>query len=140
MRTISAGAASKPVQSWRETTFTVDHARSALPYLATIIDELVDAYRSVQRSRRALEIECKAMARQTLVARRDAAIRKLNETMDECDAVGVDLLDLHEGMIAFRCEAEGRSMSLLWRLGDPIRDAWVEFAAEGSCPCDCRRW
>jgi hypothetical protein len=128
------------VRSWHEMVFTVERARAALPYVAIIVDELVDAYRSVQRCRRALEIEWRAPARRHLVVQRDAALTKFNDVMDECDAVGIDLLDLHDGVIAFRCDVDGRSMSLLWRLGEPIRSAWKEFAINAGQAATAHGW
>ena len=120
--------------------FTVERARAALPYVAVIIDELVDAYRSVQRCRRALELERRSSARRDLVLQRDAALTKFNDAMDECEGVGIDLLDLHDGVIAFLCDVDGRSMSLLWRLGDPIRAAWHDFSPHASHSLASRHW
>ena len=110
---------------WRETRFTLDEARRALPYVARVIDDATEAFVAVQQARAGLAARPGARQRIELGATRDAALRRLNAAIDECDAVGADLLNIRLGVVRFNAEIDCGPVSLLWRLGEPVSDAWL---------------
>jgi hypothetical protein len=111
-------------QSWRRSRFTLAEARRALPYVARIIQDAAEAFEQVRQARQELQQPVQPMRRLELDAQRDAALRRLNSAIDECNAVGVDLLDIHEGLVRFNADVDGHSASLLWHLGEPVLNAW----------------
>lgn len=117
---------------WREVVFSVREAQRALPYVARILRDAAQAYREVQECRQMLATSSiTAQQRAELCDRRDAALHRLNRAIDECNAVGADLLDIPLGRVRFNAILDGRKASLIWRLGDPIDNAWAWL---GSAP------
>ena len=121
----------KPLSSiepgWREVVFSIAEARRALPYIARVVRDAVESYRAAQHCRGLLDGERLASARSLLIGQLEGAPQTLNVAMDECNAVGADLRDLSQGIVAFRAEIDGRPASLLWRLGEPCDRAWREL-------------
>lgn len=120
--------APKEQSSWRLTLFSIVEARRALPYVARIIQDAADAFKLVNDCRSALKADNDSNRRIMIGQRRDAALRRLNAAIDECNNVGVDLLDIAEGIVRFNAHIEGQPATLMWRLGEPITSAWSEAA------------
>ena len=59
------------------------------------------------------------------------AASSANSAIDECNAVGADLVDLEQGVVRLGAEIEGRTVDLTWRLGEPIAGAWREDRGQG---------
>ena len=57
-------------------------------------------------------------------AERQHAIDETNDTLAEIDAIGVQVADLEEGMLAFPCKLEGSVVLLSWQLGEPGITSW----------------
>ena len=127
MRTIAAKPLSSIEPGWRQVVFSVAEARRALPYIARVIRDAVEAYHKAQRCRALLDGERLTSARAILIRQLDSALQLLNSATDECNAVGVDVRDLSKGAVAFRSELNGRQVSLLWRLGEPCERAWGDL-------------
>lgn len=111
---------------WREVVFSVDEARRALRYVSAVVRDAAAAYREAQECKQALEVELEPRVRIQLSDQRDAALRRLNAAIDECNAVGVDLKDIFEGVVQFTACIDDRTVRLVWRLGDSIEHAWTE--------------
>jgi len=109
---------------WHETIFSLAQARRALPYVARVASDAADAFASIQRCRIALQQPCNHERRIQLGQQRDAALQRLNAAIDECNAVGADLIDISIGVIRFNSTLAGRAVSLVWRLGDPVGQPW----------------
>lgn len=143
LRQISAAPALAPVDwrpAWREVVFSVRAARSALPYIARIAADAAAAFHVVRRSREALDVVCAVPAMRTdlqrrrdivrhLCEQRDSALRRLDNAIDDCNSVGVDLIDIPGGIVCLPGEIDGRPVSLLWRLGENVTDAWDDLGA-----------
>ena len=114
--------------TWREVRFTLADARRALPYVARVIEDASQAYLEIQRTRRDLQCRIEPMHRLELDGQRLAALRRLDNAIDECNAVGADLLNIPQGLVRFSAEIEGRWVSLLWRLGESVINAWTSLA------------
>lgn len=132
LRQAFAPAKVAPRQSWREVVFTVKEARRALPYVARLAADAADAYRIVNESREALG-QIAAIAdrqlRRTLCEKRDRALRRLDSAIDDCEGVGVHLVDINAGLVCLPGEIEERPVCLLWRVGDEVTDAWGDLIA-----------
>ena len=111
--------------AWRARRFSVDEARRALPYLARIMSDARTAYRDAQHLRFEISLCSGAPVGHELTERFDAAIRRLNGAIDECNAVGADLLDFERGIVRLGADIGGKNVSLFWQLGDPIAEAWL---------------
>jgi len=109
---------------WPQAHFTLSDARRALPYVARIIEDAAEAFEAIHLARAELKVPSSTMSRPELCARRDGALRRLNRAIDECNAVGADLIDLRQGLVRFNADLSGRPVSLVWRLGDPVLNAW----------------
>lgn len=115
--------------AWREVIFTIEEARRALPYIARIVKDAAEAFRQVQRCRLAIDNHAPSKQLQLVDDRRIDAIGRLNAAIDECNAVGVDLLNIPRGLVRFSALINGRRVNLLWQLGDHVEDAWPEWTA-----------
>jgi hypothetical protein len=123
--------------NWRAVQYSVAEARRALPYVASVASDVAEAYQQVRFCRGLLEQGPSPHERLLLANDRDAALRRLNAAIDECNAVGADLLDLAEGIVAFAANVNERRASLIWRLGEPIARAWSGLE-ERSCVGETR--
>lgn len=110
--------------AWQEVLFSVSEARRALPYVARVAGDAVDAFRHVQLCRVALSQPLATGERTQLSERRDQALHRLNAAIDECNAVGADLLDLGRGAVSFAAQVRGCRASLIWHVGEPVMNAW----------------
>lgn len=117
----------------RQVLFDVKHARRALPYVARIAGDAAEAFRHVQCCRFALDSRMLTAERKSLEDRREDAMRRLNFCIDECNAVGVDLMNIPSGVVRFRSMVRGKLASLVWRLNEPIETAWQELVELESC-------
>lgn len=111
----------------RQVLFDVRHARRALPYVARIARDAAEAYRHVQCCRFALDSRMLMAERSSLEDRREEAMRRLNSCIDECNAVGVDLMNIPSGVVRFRSMIRGKLASLVWRLDEPVDTAWQDL-------------
>jgi hypothetical protein len=112
-----------------EKVFTLDEIRRSLPYVRRVLKDAVEAYDLVQHHRRRLARCPGGMGHARLAEERDAAVAKLNRTIDECHAMGISYIDIPNGRVGFRVEVEDRPASVLWRLGDPLSVSELEPAA-----------
>jgi hypothetical protein len=125
---IAAGASPALDRAWRDVVFSVGGARRALPYVARVTQDAAEAFREVQFCRSALRDPVLPLNQRGLLSQqRDMALHRLDGAIDECNAVGVDLVDFARGTVRFSAELNGQHMSLLWRLGEPITGAWIEL-------------
>lgn len=111
----------------RQVLFDVKHARRALPYVARIARDAADVFRHVQCCRFALDSRISANERAAVELRREHAMHRLNACIDECNAVGVDLMNIPNGVVRFRSMVRGKLASLVWRLNEPIDTAWADL-------------
>ena len=110
--------------AWRRVQFSLGDARRALPYVSRVIRDASDAFGEVQDTRDQLRRGVRGASHGVLVERRDHAMRRLNSAIDEFNDIGADLLSVSEGRVRFNALIEGRPVSLLWQLGEPVTGAW----------------
>jgi hypothetical protein len=116
-----------PALRWRQRVFDLNEARRAAAYLAPIVREAHEAYRTIMECRGSLAAGATFPSPSELDERRSDALSRLDAASDECNAVGVDLIDLRRGLVRFPALVGGRAASLMWSVGDSIDDLWPEL-------------
>ena len=116
--------------AWREVIFDIQTARRALVYISRVSCDAARAFATTQICRQELELTADLALRAELSERRDSALRRLNAAIDECNAAGVDLLDIATGSVGFTADVQDQRTTLVWRLGEPIESAWEDLIAE----------
>lgn len=124
------------IHEWSKRVFSVDEARRSLVFVSRAAGDAAEAYAVVQQCRLALhrgEGPSSRQTREDLAGRRDAALRRLDRAIDECNAVGADLIDIPNGRIRFAARCCGSEFPLIWEIGDPIDDRWPPPFAARCC-------
>ena len=115
------------VPGLRQDTFSIATARRALPYLARIVEDLSTAFLAAHQNMKRRQ-QCRSVTERTqLEALFEEAMRRFNGAIDEYNAIGADLPDLALGVVRIPSELNGRPLSLIWRLGEPIEGRWREL-------------
>lgn len=132
-------------------TFTLDEAQALLPVLESLLKRAMEAKRGAQE----IEEELQLLARRihfagglwvdaVKVFRRRNELQKhaeqLKETMEEINAIGVQVKDLDTGLLDFPCRVDDEVVLLCWRLGEASIGYWHTQAAgfAGRQPIDER--
>ncbi len=108
--------------------FRVSEARRALPYISRAVTDIQQAYKTAKRCRAALKRRLSMEEKFSLEQMRDNALMQLNRAIDECDAVGANVVDMIHGTVRFEAKTRGQAVSLVWRLGEPTNNAWHDIA------------
>jgi len=108
--------------------FQVSEARRALPYISRAVVDIQRAYKTAKRCRVALKRSISIDEFNSLEQLRDNALMQMNRAIDECDAVGANVVDMSVGTVQFEARTRGRALSLVWRLGEPTNNAWPDIA------------
>lgn len=116
------------LQRSRHVVFQVSEARRALPYISRAVSDIHQAYKTAKQCRAALKRHLSADEKFGYEQMRDNALTQLNRAIDECDSVGANVVDLANGTVRFESRTQGRAISLVWRLGEPIHNAWPDVA------------
>lgn len=116
-------------------TFTWNEAQTLLPVLESLLRRARTTAETVAR----LESETQALGQRIFLsgglrvdvvaaARRNAerqrAVQETNDSLAEIDAIGVEVTDLEEGVLAFPCKLEGEVVRLSWQIGEASITAW----------------
>jgi hypothetical protein len=69
-----------------------------------------------------------------------ALIQRAKDSLQEIDAIGVQVKDLDSGLLDFPCLLEGETVLLCWKRGEARIDFWhkVEDGFRGRQPIDAR--
>jgi hypothetical protein len=122
--------------------FTIDEANNALPLVRAIVTDIVAKYREVsdrktrldqiRDSRKETDRGRNDLYREELVQveeELDREVARLQEFIDELEALGVELKDISRGLIDFRSIMDGREVYLCWLLGEEEVGHWHELDA-----------
>ncbi len=132
-------------------TFTLSEAQSLLPTAESLLNRALEAKQAAQQ----LEEELSALMRRIFaqggmrvdvgdVQRRrttlEALIQRAKDSLQELDAIGVQVKDLEAGLLDFPCELEGETVLLCWKRGEPRIGFWhrMEDGFRGRQPIDSR--
>lgn len=120
----------------RSVIFTIPDAQRALRYVASIVRDMNSAFLTVQRCRTQLRSSQTPQQREKLMEMRDRALHAFNRSVDECNAVGADVRDVALGRVSLHAQIDGRSVDLIWSLGQPIAEAWTNLNDSAPRPTD----
>ena len=112
--------------------FTLEQAGRALPLVRKIVSDIVAQYQQLehlQRKRKKLLRGDRAEEVAQLNLQASRGLERLNELIDEVNAIGCDLQDWETGLVDFRTMHEGRQVCLCWRLGEDSISHWHEVNA-----------
>jgi len=130
-------------------TFTLEEAQSLLPVLESLLKRAMESQRSAQEIDSGLSklaqriylsggmlVKSAGIARQR--AERDSHLKKLQESIAEIDAIGVQVKDLESGLLDFPCRVDDQVVLLCWQMGEPAIKHWhtVEAGFKGRQPVD----
>jgi hypothetical protein len=132
-------------------TFTLDEAQSLLPVAESLLNRTVEAKQAAQD----LEEDLSALMRRIFVQggmkvdvgdvqrRRttlEALVQRAKDSLQELDAIGVQVKDLETGLLDFPCVLEGETVLLCWKRGEPRIGFWhrMEDGFRGRRPIDAR--
>ena len=116
-------------------TFTWHEAQTLLPVLESLLKRARTSGERAERTEAeiaaqnqkiflsgGMRIDVVAAVRRR--AERDRAIQEANDSLAEIDAIGVQVADLNEGLLAFPCKLEGSVVLLSWQLGESGITSW----------------
>ena len=132
-------------------TFTLDEAHSLLPVLESLLNRAIEARQAASE----LQEELSALNRRVFmmggmsidiaaVQRRkttfEALVQRAKDSLQEIDAIGVQVKDLDTGLLDFPCLLEGEAVLLCWKRGEPRIEFWhrMEDGFRGRQPIDAR--
>lgn len=131
--------------------FTLDEAQALLPVLEALLKRAIEAKRDAEQ----IEEEMQALNRKVFFAggmlldtarlrRRKAAheshVQKAKDSLEEIDAIGVQVKDLETGLLDFPCLIEGETVLLCWKMGEDHIGFWhtLDAGFRGRQPLDAR--
>ena len=132
-------------------TFTLDEAQSLLPVLEALLKRAIDGKRAAEEvetdlselSRRiflsgGMRVNLPEVARQR--AEMESHLQRVQETISEIDAIGVQVKDLDTGLLDFPFRLDEDIVLLCWRMGESAIEHWhtVESGFQGRQPVDER--
>jgi hypothetical protein len=132
-------------------TFTLEEAQSLLPVLESLLKRAIDGRRSAQTAEANLNevaqriyfgggirVNTADVAQQR--AEMDSQLKRVQESIAEIDAIGVQVKDLEAGLLDFPCRVDDEVVLLCWRMGEPAIEYWhtMETGFQGRQPVDER--
>lgn len=132
-------------------TFTLDEAQSLLPIVEALLNRAIEAKEALV----GLEEEQQALLRRifltggllvdrAVVKKRKvtmaALLQRAKDSLQEIDAIGVQVKDLDTGLLDFPCILEGETVLLCWKRGETRIGFWhrIEDGFAGRQPIDAR--
>jgi hypothetical protein len=132
-------------------TFTLDEAQALLPVLEALLKRAQEAKSAAEQvesslqeiSRRiflmgGMKVDLAEVAR--LRAEMEQYMTRVRESVQEIDAIGVQVKDIEAGLLDFPCRLEDEVVLLCWKMGEPAIEHWhtVESGFGGRQPVDER--
>jgi len=132
-------------------TFTLDEAQGLLPLVEALLNRAIEAKDALI----GLEEEQQVLLRRIVVSggllidraavkkrkiTMAALLQRAKDSLQEIDAIGVQVKDLDTGLLDFPCILEGETVLLCWKRGEPRIAFWhrVEDGFPGRQPIDDR--
>ncbi|MGQ0767540.1 MAG: DUF2203 domain-containing protein [Gemmatimonadota bacterium] len=116
--------------------FSVDDANRMLPLVSRIVRDIMDHYRDWHRTVEAFELangrtrtDDSLESAGTLQGRAQALAREIQGFLGELTSLGVEFKGFEQGLVDFPGAADGRSINLCWRYGEPAVAFWHEIDA-----------
>jgi hypothetical protein len=132
-------------------TFTLDEAQALLPVVEALLNRAIEAKEALA----GLEEEQQDLLRRIFVSggmlidlaavkkrkiTMAALLQRAKDSLQEIDAIGVQVKDLDSGLLDFPCILEGETVLLCWKRGEPRIAFWhrMEDGFRGRQPIDDR--
>lgn len=132
-------------------TFTLSEAQTLLP----VVEALVRRAQVAAEQAGEMEQEMQALSQRIFLAggmhvnvaaaakrraRRERALEEAKATLAEIDEIGVQVKDLHQGLLDFPSTLDGQVVLLCWKLGEKEIGYWhtPEDGFAGRKPLDAR--
>jgi hypothetical protein len=132
-------------------TFTLDEAQSLLPVLESLLKRAVEGKRAADSIQERLQdlnrkifltggllVDVARVRRQR--SSMEQHVQQAKDSLDEIDAIGVQVKDLDTGLLDFPCEVNGETVLLCWKMGESRIDFWhtMDSGFRGRQPIDER--
>ena len=132
-------------------TFTLEEAQSLLPVLESLLKRAIEGRRSAQAAESSLNevaqriyfaggMKVNTVEISRLRAEMDSQLKRVQESIAEIDAIGVQVKDLEAGLLDFPCRVDDEVVLLCWRMGESAIEHWhtMESGFQGRQPVDER--
>jgi hypothetical protein len=132
-------------------TFTLDEAQSLLPIVEGLLNRAIEAREALlgleeeqQDLLRRIFLTGGLLVDRAAVRKRKitmaALIQRAKDSLQEIDAIGVQVKDLDTGLLDFPCVLEGETVLLCWQRGESRIAFWhrIEDGFRGRQPIDAR--
>jgi hypothetical protein len=132
-------------------TFTLDEAQGLLPIVEALLNRAIEAKEALseleevqQDLQRRIFVSGGMLVDLAGVKKRKitmaALVQRAKDSLQEIDAIGVQVKDLDTGLLDFPCILEGETVLLCWKRGEPRIAFWhrVEDGFRGRQPIDDR--
>jgi len=115
----------------RKRDYSVEQANRTLPYVGTIVRELMERYARIQSLSKehhdTPRDHAEKRGRMRALMQEEAAA--LHACHQELQALGIELKDYEMGLVDFPARIEGRTIHLCWKHGEPEIGHWHEVDA-----------
>ena len=132
-------------------TFSLQEAHSLLPILEGLLRQSIDGKQLIEEVDRELAalnerifltggafVEVKKVALRR--AEREKAVQRVRDSLNEINAIGVQVKDIDIGLLDFPCKVDDEIVLLCWKLGETSITHWhgTEEGFAGRKPIDDR--
>jgi hypothetical protein len=132
-------------------TFSLQEAHSLLPVLEGLLRQSIDGKQLIEEVDRELTelneriflsggafVEVKKIALRR--AEREKAVQRVRDSLNEINAIGVQVKDIDIGLLDFPCKVDDEILLLCWKLGESSITHWhgTEEGFAGRKPIDDR--
>jgi hypothetical protein len=115
-----------------EKTFTLEEANTLLPVLEALLKRAMAAKQTIETVDQKLQLLTQKVFLMggilidiprftTRKLEREKAVQEIKDSIAEITASGVQVKDLDLGLLDFPCVANGETVLLCWKLGEPHR-------------------
>jgi hypothetical protein len=132
-------------------TFTLDEAQAMLPVVESLLNRAIEARQALgeleedqQDLVRRIFLNGGMLVDKAAVKKRKinmaALVQRARDSLQEIDAIGVQIKDLDSGLLDFPCILEGETVLLCWKRGEARIEFWhrIEDGFKGRQPIDAR--
>ncbi|HEX4022608.1 MAG TPA: DUF2203 domain-containing protein [Acidobacteriaceae bacterium] len=132
-------------------TFSLDEAQTLIPVLEALLKRAMQSRESAETVEREMQqlsqrifLNGGMLVSVAQVARRraehDTAVQQVKDTLQEMDAIGVQVKDIEKGLLDFPCRLGEETVLLCWKMGETEITHWhtVDAGFPGRQPIDER--
>jgi hypothetical protein len=132
-------------------TFTLDEAQALLPIVEALLSRAIEAKEALgglEEEQQDLQrrifhsggmlVDLAAVKKRKITMA--ALVQRAKDSLQEIDAIGVQIKDLDTGLLDFPCMLEGETVLLCWKRGEARIAFWhrMEDGFRGRQPIDAR--